>query len=152
VDGTSGAGGSTSDEATRWLTAYRYGTTLFDYGLDQITDGDWEQARAFFERALAYRSLRNAAYNIGIVHLAYGRRDLAVYFFRLYVNATREAREDAGVQAALRAIEDSPPRVGNQSRRNELSDQLAAAINRALGETPGGTETPSSAGTPPPGT
>jgi hypothetical protein len=106
---------------------------LFRSGLDQLTDSNWENSRAFFERSLAYRTLRNAAYNTATIHLSYGRRDLAVHFYRMYINNHSEVRGNAGVEAALRAIEDAPPRIGSQARRDELSDQMSHAVDLALG-------------------
>jgi len=135
-----GTGGSSAEATARWRLANDYGTTLFRSGLDQLTDTNWEASQAFFERSLAYRSLRNAAYNVASIHLLFGRRDLAVHFYRMYINNTPQIHGDTGVEAALQAIKDSPPRVGNQARRSELNDQMDMAVQRALVDTPGTAE------------
>jgi len=142
-----GTGTRSPEAEARWRQARDYGTMLFSSGLDQLTDENWDNSKALFERSLAYRTLRNAAYNLAVIHLDYGRRDLAVHFYRMFINNTPQVHRNTEVEAALLAIADSPPRIGSQARRNELSDQMSEAVNRALGVTPNSTPTATGAAT-----
>jgi hypothetical protein len=49
------------------------------------------------------------------------------------INNHSQVRGNALVEAALRAIENAPPRIVSQARRNELSDQMSRAAELALG-------------------
>jgi tetratricopeptide (TPR) repeat protein len=131
-----GSGTRSPEAEARWRQARDYGTMLFRSGLDQLVESNWENSQSFFERSLAYRTLRNSAYNLAAIHLDFGRRDLAVHFYRMYITNTPQIHDNAEVEAALQAITDSPPRIRSQTRRNELSDRFSEAVDRALGVTP----------------
>jgi hypothetical protein len=128
------AGNTSADAARRARVATDHGTMLFRQGLENVRGGgDWEQALSFFERSLAYRRLRNAAYNIAAIHLGYGRRDLALFFLQQYVDSLPALQGDEGVAAAIRAIEEAPATIRDQATCDRLSGQVEAAVSQALG-------------------
>lgn len=129
-------GGSTDSpgESQRRAAVSRFGTSLFQRGLQNVTAGDWDSALGFFERSLTYRSLRNAAYNIAEIHLHDGHRDLALHFFRLYGASLPAVQSDQGFRTTLQELADSPPQVGGDQRRTELSARISTDVNRALGQ------------------
>jgi len=128
-----GTGRSSPAATARSHLAHELGTRLFRHGLEELPETSWDTNLTFFERSLAYRMARNAAYNIAAIHLDQGRRDLSVHFYRIYILSTPEIQQDVVVRRALEAIEDSPPHVGNQARRDELADRMELAVQRVLG-------------------
>jgi tetratricopeptide (TPR) repeat protein len=126
-------GGLESPDATRRAEVVRWrGTDLFQQGLQAVRVGDWDAALPLFERSMTYRSLRNAGYNVATIHLDSGRRDLALYFYRLYVASLPAVEADPGVAAVLRELEESPARVGDQTRRTDLENRISSEISRAF--------------------
>lgn len=138
---TYGAGTDSPGAPVRREVVRRHGTQLFEEGLVRLRVGDWDGALALWERSLTYRTLRNAAFNIGTVHLSHGRRDLALYFFRRYVESLPVLQQDQGVREALQAIEDAPATIRAQEARDQLNDRFNQAVTRALGT---GEQTPRS--------
>ena len=103
---------------------------------------DWEGARALWERSLTYRQVRNAAYNIGEVHLGYGRRDLAFHFYGMYLDSLPAIADDPGVRSALEAIENAPSDIRTQETRDRLASRFSQAVTAALEGRGGPTATP----------
>lgn len=139
---TYGAGTDSPGASARRQVVRDYGTRLFQDSYARYNVGDWEGALALWERSLTYRSLRNAAFNIGQRHLLNGRRDLCLHFYRLYVQSMPEVQADERVDAALQAIEDAPATIRAQAVRDQLADRFDDAVTRALGES---SEEPSTA-------
>lgn len=130
-----GSENSSPGASSRAGFASGYGTSLFQIGFEQATQGNWEASLELFERSAAYTRLRNAAYNIGASHLHLGRRDLAVHFYRLYIGSVPELERDGAVQAAIRAIEGSSPQIDDQAQRDALVAQLDRAVEHTFDPT-----------------
>ncbi|HSL17302.1 MAG TPA: hypothetical protein VLB51_05285 [Methylomirabilota bacterium] len=129
---TYGAGTDSPGAPLRREVVRRHGTQLFQEGLVRIRVGDWEGALSLWERSLTYRRLRNAAFNIGNVHLSCGRRDLGLHFYRMYVESLPSLQHDEGVREALQAIEDAPATIRAQDVRDQLNVRFDQAVTRAL--------------------
>lgn len=129
-----GTGRSSPGSLERSLAARETAARFFRDALGEVPENALDTNLTLFERSLAYRRIRNAAYNIAAFHLEEGHRDLSAHFYRMYIYATPEVQQDDAVMRALEAVEDSPPHVGNQARRNELADQMELAVRRVLGD------------------
>jgi tetratricopeptide (TPR) repeat protein len=139
---TYGAGTDSPGAPMRREVVRRHGTQLFQEGLVRARVGDWEGARALWERSLTYRQVRNAAYNIGEVHLGYGRRDLALHFYGMYLDSLPAIADDPGVRSALEAIENAPSDIRTQETRDRLASRFSQAVTAALEGRGGPTATP----------
>jgi tetratricopeptide (TPR) repeat protein len=104
-----------------------HGRELFDRGVRANQQGRYSEAQALYERAFAYSPRRSALWNLAGCHLSQGNRDLAVFFLVRYMERDPEYLQSSEMQAAVAAIADSPPQIGDTARRSLLGQQ----VNRA---------------------